>query len=351
VTSLEEQLRRTLRPEGTFVNDPAQDGTSARILGRLEQSQRRRRRTQLGAAGVALVVAAGVAVAARGGGDLVSSGPARDTTASPTPAPDDEATARARSAYRARQQLWVECLRDHGVQVHGPDEHGDVSVDPDPALRAKQQACAALQPTLSADIEHQLQPRQAPGTQVETPLGAPVTVTRTGTGAVAIGPAPASATAVHTELTCLTAGTFTYPGGANVQCSDGDAARGDSTGGYTLTLPAGAHSLTITATDQGRWRLTAQWVRVSSVPYAVNAYGQTYGSGAGTDEGPDLIGVEAGGGRTGYVYRDELAAASGDNETLADVRRRMETGIDTRPKSIPMYESDGRTRIGTFHLG
>jgi hypothetical protein len=51
------------------------------------------------------------------------------------------------------------------------------------------------------------------------------------------------------------------------------------------------------------------------------------------------------------VYRDELAAASGDNETLADVQRGIETGIDTRPKSIPMYESDGRTRIGTFHLG
>ena len=85
----------------------------------------------------------------------------------------------------------------------------------------------------------------------------------------------------------------------------------------------------------------------------MNASGQTYGSalGAAAGEGSDLIAVEAGGGRTGYVYRDELAKASGDNETLADVQRRLETSVENRPTSIPMYRSDGHIRVGSFRLG
>ena len=49
---------------------------------------------------------------------------------------------------------------------------------------------------------------------------------------------------------------------------DTDAARADSgasTGGYTLTLLDRSGILTIT-TERARWRLTAQWVRVSVTP-------------------------------------------------------------------------------------
>jgi hypothetical protein len=135
-----------------------------------------------------------------------------------------------------------------------------------------------------------------------------------------------------------------------MHCNATDASRPDpTTGGYIWQPPAGAETVTNTATSGATWRLTATWVHRSLVPYAVNQYGQTYGSGAGAPPGsePDLIAVEAGNGRTGYVYREDLDGPmpTGPQDALE------QQASNPQGRDIPMYKRDGRTRIGTFHLG
>jgi hypothetical protein len=343
MTSLEDRLRSSL----SHCPAPVADGLAGRILIRVEVARKRRRVAALTSAALAVAAAAvAVGLAASGGSSLVSSVPAKGgrqiITASP--APQLPAT-----EFKSGQRVWVACLRDHGVKVSDSSINSGVNVDPDPALQAQREACAGLQPGV-LDLTHHGGggDTPAPGTEVVHHLAAPVVAYGPGSATIYVGPAPTGADQLYLTFTCLTAGTFTFADGANGTCSAQDAANGQGATQYSLHMAPGATTTTITTSRTARWRLSATWSSTESVPYAINEHGQTYGSGAGPGPGPDLIAVEAGNGRTGYVYRDQLNA--GDNETLADVQKRMASGHPAGPSSIPMYESDGRTRIGSFRL-
>lgn len=344
---LEDQVRAALL---AGADGPTSPDLTERILARVERDARRRRAASVV---VAVAVVASLAAAGawlRGGSDHVTPLPA--DRGQPTAAPTLESPPTL-LAFQAAQQRWVICLRRHGVTVYGPDGNLDVSFNPDPDLAPQVDACAHLRPGLSDQVERELQPSTpAPGASVLHHLAPPVVVTRTGPSTVPLGAAPVGADALDLRLQCLTAGTFTFPDGANIKCSAGDPARATE-GGYPMTADPSLQSLTIDAGQGQRWQLSATWSRTEAAPYGLNAHGQTYGSaGNATSPGqqPDLIAVEAGGGRTGYVYREELDAGSG-KDTLQEVQERLRTGQTLQPTSIPMYESDGRTRIGTFRLG
>jgi hypothetical protein len=85
--------------------------------------------------------------------------------------------------------------------------------------------------------------------------------------------------------------------------------------------------------------------------WGVNANGQTYG--VSNQQGtPDLIAVVVDQGKTqGYVEQRELNCASGgDVKSLSEAATWNETSKN-RNITIPVYENDGVTIIGTFTVG
>ncbi|KTS13628.1 hypothetical protein RSA3_03915 [Microbacterium testaceum] len=85
------------------------------------------------------------------------------------------------------------------------------------------------------------------------------------------------------------------------------------------------------------------------MPLAVNDRGQTYGS-AGAGEEPDLIAVVATNGRQGYVDADELADATGSSQnfTSPEEALRWQEERAGRAVVVPVFLSDGVTRVGDF---
>lgn len=89
--------------------------------------------------------------------------------------------------------------------------------------------------------------------------------------------------------------------------------------------------------------------KVGSATYPVNDKGQTFGSAMSAQspsEEPELIEVIANSGKKGYAYKsalDEGSSFKTPEEALA-----WQKSKGNRPTVIPVYESDGVTRIGTF---
>jgi hypothetical protein len=81
-------------------------------------------------------------------------------------------------------------------------------------------------------------------------------------------------------------------------------------------------------------------------PWKVNAHGQTYGIETETGT-PDLVAVIATDGRHGYAYATQL---EGPRPTSPADALRQERE-DPNGYDVPVYESDGTTRIGHFHVG
>jgi hypothetical protein len=89
--------------------------------------------------------------------------------------------------------------------------------------------------------------------------------------------------------------------------------------------------------------------------YEHNARGQSFGSAAEArtpDEEPDLILVVATNGREGYAYRTDLEAAHGPvNPTSPEDALRWQRENAGVVRTVPVYESDGLTRVGAFTIG
>jgi hypothetical protein len=82
--------------------------------------------------------------------------------------------------------------------------------------------------------------------------------------------------------------------------------------------------------------------------WPVNASGRTYGSGldavSPADE-PDLIKVEATNGLVGYSLRTDLEDPDPSSPSEAV---RIQTARGGAPREIPVYQVDGKTKIGAF---
>lgn len=85
----------------------------------------------------------------------------------------------------------------------------------------------------------------------------------------------------------------------------------------------------------------------SQPTFEINASGQTYGPGTG-DADPDLILAQGTNGQVGYVLRTDLVGP--EMRSPDDVARWLEQFPQDRARSIPLYESDGKTVIGSFTI-
>jgi hypothetical protein len=99
------------------------------------------------------------------------------------------------------------------------------------------------------------------------------------------------------------------------------------------------------------WSLQATYVNQVTTSWGVNASGQTYG--VSNQQGtPDLIAVVVDQGKTqGYVERSELDCASGGQVKSPSEAVTWDETSKNRNITIPVYESDGVTIIGTFTVG
>jgi hypothetical protein len=123
------------------------------------------------------------------------------------------------------------------------------------------------------------------------------------------------------------------------------------TGSEVVPLTAGVDTVTIKTSPDATWSLQATYVNQVATSWGVNASGETYG--VSNQQGtPDLIAVVVDQGKTqGYVERSELNCASGgDVNSLAEAATWDEVS-ENRNITIPVYESDGETTIGTFTVG
>jgi hypothetical protein len=181
-----------------------------------------------------------------------------------------------------------------------------------------------------------------PGGDDVTPLGQEVTVTRTGSASVDLGPRPAGATEVAWEFTCLSPGTFKFPGGSSVRCNEGDVAEAEVVTGRHPLLP-GEHMTRVETDDKAQWRLTASYVSIRTTDWETNPSGQTYGV-ANEYGTPDLVAVVATNGRAGYADARQINGVGPSSLAEAQEFDRSKK-ITVR---VPVYEADGRTQIGEF---
>lgn len=99
----------------------------------------------------------------------------------------------------------------------------------------------------------------------------------------------------------------------------------------------------------------------SGTSYSVNQFGQTYGSAlyADTfDERPDLMAAIGDDGVAGYIYTDDLKSENPKTPAEAVARQEMYEALIANwdgqeaivVRTIPLYESDGRTVIGDYNI-
>jgi len=193
-----------------------------------------------------------------------------------------------------------------------------------------------------------------PGAPIDTSLGNVVNATRTGTATIALGPPPAGATSLSLALTCLTPGTFYFPNGSSMSCNASDFSHQppiDGPASEVVPLSPGVDSVTISASANATWSLQVTYVNRVTTSWGVNASGETYGvtNQQGT---PDLIAVVIDQGKTqGYVESSELNCAGGGGVESPAQALKWDKDSQNRNVSIPVYESDGTTVIGTFIVG
>jgi hypothetical protein len=192
-----------------------------------------------------------------------------------------------------------------------------------------------------------------PGAPSDTQLAGTVIATRTGTATIDLGLAPRRANGVSLTLTGLSVGTFRFPDGSTLGCSPSDLGHSGPRGCQSMEvvpLHAGQRTVTITTSANASWRLRAAYVNEVITPWKTNAHGQTYG--VPNKHGfPDLLGVSFDRGRSGYVKSTDLNCAAGGNARTPAQQLARQKILKGRSVSVPVYESDGTTKIGTFIVG
>ena len=135
--------------------------------------------------------------------------------------------------------------------------------------------------------------------------------------------------------------------GAGETCDEGDLQHSTQSIG-TLPLARGQDSIVITADAGDRWRATVFYASTGRTPYKTNANGQTYGTDGGAPGGPldepDLEAVQATNGKVGYAYATQLNGPTPTSPAQAIAENNQPA------RTIPVYQSDGRTQIGQFKV-
>jgi PASTA domain len=195
-----------------------------------------------------------------------------------------------------------------------------------------------------------------PGAPQDTLLANVVTASRIGTSTVALGPAPQGTTSISLTLTCRSPGTFEFPDNATESCSSQDLAQPPPRAQRAIeVIPVspGQRSVTITATPGASWTLRAAYIKRVITPFEINAKGQSYGQMNASSGSPDLVQVVLQkNGHQGYVKSSDIDCASGQNVVKTPAEAIAWTAESkNRNVSIPIYESDGTTVIGSMNIG
>ena len=181
-----------------------------------------------------------------------------------------------------------------------------------------------------------------PGVPTTTVLTTPSTAVYSGTATVDLGPAPEGATGIEVELTCLTAGKFTFPDGANVSCSSADLGTHGAWSKYVVALDPSTDGVTISTDPGNRWQISGKYISQVPTDWGVNAKGETYGVEVPGRGAPDLIAVIATNGATGYAYTNQM---KGTDPTSPEEAAK---NLPKPQREIPVYLSDGTTKVGVF---
>ncbi|MFF1876883.1 hypothetical protein [Leifsonia sp. NPDC058230] len=122
--------------------------------------------------------------------------------------------------------------------------------------------------------------------------------------------------------------------------------------GEPATADSWIQELAISDDQTPRWTATLTWVSARTTAWAKNASGQTYGvqNEKGT---PDLIAVTATNGKDGYVYGKDLDEIDGTtaSKSFTTPQQALDWQKTHHGGDIPVFKSDGTTKIGTFHVG
>ena len=197
-----------------------------------------------------------------------------------------------------------------------------------------------------------------PGAPVVTLLGARVTESLEGSSTVTLDHPPAEATHIRIAVTCLTAGTigwgFDPANTPSMSCVASDV---PDTGWEDVPL-TGSTVLHVLAADSVSLRLEYQYANHRPTDVATNAAGETFGVGGA--ESPDLVAVigrdDAGNLVEGYARSSELDVAGlpqpQNPDEAAEYMEQIAELAEQYPEGypVPVYESDGVTRIGTFYV-
>lgn len=202
-----------------------------------------------------------------------------------------------------------------------------------------------------------------PGQPVVTELGQVQTLVVSESTSVPLWDAPEDATHLRVSVTCLSEGLTTWgldPTGNNpsTACSENDL---DGRGGWYDFALTGSATLYVDVSPGAESRISYQYLHLIATAWGVNDAGDTYGVSKDGLGDPDLmsaIGKDADGNSIdGYLRTSELNAFGPDwphqPSNPEEAIRWQEERDKLYPHGwdLPLYESDGRTQIGTYRVG
>jgi len=203
-----------------------------------------------------------------------------------------------------------------------------------------------------------------PGQPIISLLGTPSTRTTSGSEDFDLPPRPDGATHLRVTITCLTPGSTSWgtdAGGNNPSGScEADDIGDFGTSYYDFPLDDSTTRFYVGAKPGVENSLSMQYLNYVPTQFGVNASGQTYGAPVDGAASPDLTAVSGlapdGSMVEGYVLTSSLTdfgpewpgLPSDPDEALAWQQEREEKYPDGW--DLPVYESDGITQIGVFHV-
>lgn len=209
-------------------------------------------------------------------------------------------------------------------------------------------------------------PGTTPGAPIVSTLGKPVALAITEATDLPLDDRPSGATHVRVAVVALSAGGLelgTDAAGNNPRMSFGSADIGTRSAGgwYDVPLDAAAPVLHLRPGGGFTGTVSLQYLTYVPTHLGVNARGETYGAAGGPDGAPDLVAVIGrapdGSEVEGYARATDLDAFSPDHPDQPanpdEALERQERRDADYPGGwdVPVFESDGVTEIGTFHIG
>lgn len=209
-------------------------------------------------------------------------------------------------------------------------------------------------------------PGTAPGSPVISVIGKPQSLLIDASTELSLEDRPADATHVRVTLTAVAAASVSWGTAADgnnpsAWFDASDVGQASAVTWYDFPLDDTTSTFYFDIDAGGAVTATVQYLLRVPTHLAVNARGETYGVEGGPDGTPDLIAVSGvapdGASVEGYARSTDLRAFSPEHEEQpSNPEEALEWQAERDEKyptgwEIDVYDSDGVTVIGTFHIG